>query len=119
MYNVMEHNPVYLGFFKYHKFTQILPTKYAVFTQYFENPKSLKFLKLIFDVFVSQKFHKNTNNFIWLDRKKNRDKIIFSFSGHIQGQKNNFILKKESHAFLPKFGLNLAYFATKNVISAI
>ena len=60
----MEHNPVYLGFFKYHKVTQILPTKSAVFTQFFENPKSLKFLKLIFDVFVSQKFYKNTKEIL-------------------------------------------------------
>ena len=60
----MEHNPVYLGFFKYHKFTQILPTKSAVFTQSFENPKSLKFLKLIFDVFVSQTFYKNTKEIL-------------------------------------------------------
>ena len=47
--------------------------------------------------------------------KKNRDKIVFSFSDHIQGQKNNFITKKNYHSFLPKFGSNLAYFAQKTL----
>ena len=107
----MEHNPVYLGFFKYHKFTQILPTKSAVFTQFFENPKSLKFLKLIFDVFVSQKFYKNTKEILsGLIEKKNRDKIIFSFSGHIQGQKNNFITKIRVSCFFAQIRLKFGIF---------
>ena len=107
----MEHNPVYLGFFKYHKFTQILPTKSAVFTQFFENPKSLKFLKLIFDVFVSQKFYKNTKEILsGLIEKKNRDKIIFSFSGQIQWQKNNFITKKRVSCFFAQIRLKFGIF---------
>ena len=48
----MEHNPVYWAFFKYHKFTQIMPTTPSNFAQFLTILKSPKFLKLDFDVFV-------------------------------------------------------------------
>ena len=98
----MEHNPVYLGFFKYHKFTQILPTKSAVFTQFFENPKSLKFLKLIFDVFVSQKFYKNTKEILsGLIEKKIVIKLFFRFRDIFKGKKTILSLKKSLMLFCP------------------
>jgi len=65
----MEHNPVYLAFFKYHNFTQIAPTKLSIFSQFVANPKSPKFLKLHFDVlddfFAVNLILKKT--FIWDD----------------------------------------------------
>ena len=94
------------------------------FSQFWENPKSPKFLKLHFDVF-DDFFHRNSiekkNKFIWGDIcfffVIN---VFFSFLGDNNGEKKTFITKKNIyHNILPKFGSILANFGPKNGISRI
>ena len=92
--NIIEHNPVYYSVFKYHKFTQIVPTKSAVFAQFFANPKSQKFLKLNFHVFGSRKSYESKINFIWRV-KKIVIKLFFRFWNPIQVQKTILSPKKK------------------------
>ena len=115
--NIIEHNPVYYTVFKYHKFTQIVPTKSAVFAQFFANPKSQKFLKLNFHVFGSRKSYESKINFIWRV-KKIVIKLFFRFWNPIQMQKTIWSQKKISF-FFARIRLKLGIFCSRNVISAI